>query len=167
MANPTLAGWGSESTRRQGLRRAGAQGWPPALLLVKPREPRAGKQGDCRAPAQTRAFQPKCPCWPKKRLGFLQGVWEQQLQPPAHLLDGHVSTDASTNAMGCGMTQDRANHRDPSVTMQNGSWLVLPRFMFPTGNRPLVDRTQAITAEPTLGTFLPSVCSSVLLILYL
>ena len=30
------------------------------------------------------------------------------------------NTNTSTNAIGCGMTRDRANHRDPTVTMQNG-----------------------------------------------
>lgn len=158
MANLTLAGWGGESTCRQGLWGAGALGWPPALLLVRPQRARG-------RPA--RAFWPKCPCWPKRRPGSLQGVWERGLQPPAHLLGRCVSTNTSTNAMGCRVTRDRANHGNPIVTMQNGSWLVLPRFMFPTGKRPLVDWAQAITAEPTLGTFLPSVCSSVLLILYL
>ena len=67
---------------------------------------------------------------------------------------------------GCGMTQDRADH---VVTLlwpcrvDNG-------WFYPVscpGNRPPVDWTQAITAEPTLGISLPSVCSSVLLTLYL
>ena len=52
------------------------------------------------------------------------------------------------------MTGDSANHRDPTVTMQNGSRLALPCFTFPRANRP-VDWTQAITAEPTLDTVLP------------
>lgn len=65
------------------------------------------------------------------------------------------------------MTRDKSDHRDPIVTMQNGPWLVLPCLTFPMGNGPLVDWTLAATAEPTLGTYLPSVCSSVLLFLYL
>ena len=65
------------------------------------------------------------------------------------------------------MTRDKSDHRDPIVTMQNGLWLVLARLTFPTRNDPLVDWTLATTAEPTLGMFLPSVCSSVLLFLYL
>lgn len=143
-----LLGWRSESIYRQ-----------------EPLD--QASKGTSRTPAPARVFQPKCPCWPKKRLGFFQGFWEWWLQPSPHFLGGHVSPNASTEAVGCGITQDRANHRDPIVTMQNESWLVLPCSTFPVGKRLPVDWIQAITAEPTLGIFLPSVCSSVLLILYL
>ena len=60
---------------------------------------------------------------------------------------------------------------DPRQSQSEGSycdhaeWIMAGsapfHFMFPMGNRPPVDWTQVITAEPTLGTFLPSVCSSV------
>lgn len=83
---------------------------------------------------------------------------EQWPQPQAHPLGGGVSTSTSTNAMGCRMTQpimgtvcDHAEH------IVAGS----ARHTLQIEERPWVDWTQAITAEPTLGTFLPSVCSSV------
>lgn len=168
MANLTLAGWGSESTCRQGLWGAGAQGWPPALLLVRPQRARSRQARGLQDSRSSQGVPTKVPMLTREKAGVL----------PRGL---RTAAAASTPSPGRPCTHKYKHKRygvwdDPRQSKSQGpycdhaewiSWLVLPRFMFPTGNRPPVDWTQAVTAEPTLGTFLPSVCSSVLLILYL
>ena len=137
------------------------------LLLVRPQRARSRQARGLQGSRSSQSVPTKVPMLTQEKAKVPPRGLGAVAAAPVHLLGGCVSTNTSKNAMGCGMTQDRASRRDPIVTVQNGSWLVLLHFMFSTGNRPPVDWTQAISAEPTPGTFLPAVYSSVLLILYL
>lgn len=86
---------------------------------------------------------------------------KQWRQPPAHPFGSSVSTGTSTSVMECGVIQetepttgtvcDHAEH----VVAGSSSCMLQMR------DRPRVNWTQAVPGEPTLGTVLPSVCSSV------
>lgn len=70
MTNLTLSGWWSERICRQGLQGAGALGWPPLLLLVRPQKARS---------RQARGLQPECSNQsahddPRKSWGSLRGL---------------------------------------------------------------------------------------------
>ena len=74
MANLTLAGWGSESTCRQGLWGAGAQGWPPALLLVRPQRARSRQAGGLQASRSSQGVPTKVPMLTQEKTGVLPGI---------------------------------------------------------------------------------------------
>lgn len=99
------------------------------LLLVRPQRARSRQARGLQGSRSSQSVPTKVPMLTQEKAGVPPRGLGAVAAAPVHLLGGHVSTNTSKNAMGCGMTQDRANQRDPIVTMQNGSWLVLLHFI--------------------------------------